>query len=525
MVSTRIFVYCMTLLIFLMGLPGICRAEGKALEQLLEIFKQKGLITSEELKHIERALKEDEETLRKRELRLEERERALNQEKRELEKRQRSLQEAQHRIQASQRSVSREATAKTGTEPSVETAERPGVPLHAGYRDGFCLMDDSEDFSLCTKGLLQTDYRYFDYDTGDPENNGFDIRRARLLLGGTLLRHFDYRFQFEGTRSRNLLDAYLDAHLFPVSFRVGQFKEPFGLEQVTNDKDLFFAEHSMGYYLTPLRSLGIMSHASLWGDRVNFGIGLFNGDGLDDSSHGEEDAPELVARLVLSPFKDIGVPVLRTLQFGGSASYAKIDRTDVDIEVSTAGLTTFFDAQSTAKFNIIRDADRRTRYGAEVGWTYGPLAFMGEYIMENYRDVKTSANEFDIELRDYYLALLWMITGERPTFQNGVFQPVVPNKDLLKGGWGALGLALRYDNFEADKDVYDTLIFAGNSVREAEAYTIALNWYLNPYLRLILDATRTRFDLPLLVGKDPLTGETIFSDREDVITARLQLGF
>jgi len=42
---------------------------------------------------------------------------------------------------------------------------------------------------------------------------------------------------------------------------------------------------------------------------------------------------------------------------------------------------------------------------------------------------------------------------------------------------------------------------------------------------LILDATRTDFDKPLLVSRDPLTGSAIFSDREDVFTARFQFQF
>ena len=100
----------------------------------------------------------------------------------------------------------------------------------------------------------------------------------RLLLKGNITNRFGYRFEYEfqGAGSRNLLDAYVDAHISPyASIRVGQFKEPFSLEQYTKDKNLFFAERSMGYYLTPGRDVGLMVHGSFWDDRINYGIGMF----------------------------------------------------------------------------------------------------------------------------------------------------------------------------------------------------------------------------------------------------------
>ena len=197
----------------------------------------------------------------------------------------------------------------------------------------------------------------------------------------------------------------------------------------------------------------------------------------------------------------------------------------MSIHVKTTGLTTFFDVSSSAKFNVIREADKRYRYGAELGWAYGPFALASEYIQVQYRDVTTSADQFNVELEDTYVSLLWMVTGERPTYRNGIFQPIKPKRSVWEGGWGGIGLAIRFDVFEADESVYDTLINEGDSVRKAEAYSLAVNWYLDDNTRLILDATRTDFDRPLKVDRDSITGEAIFSDREDVLTARFQFEF
>jgi phosphate-selective porin OprO/OprP len=268
-----------------------------------------------------------------------------------------------------------------------------------------------------------------------------------------------------------------------------------------------------------------MVHASVLEDRLNYGFGIFNGDGLDDSTGGDTDSPQFTGRLTLAPFRKRNVPFGENLHFGGSLSYARVDRSNVDLELKTGGLTTFLDISPNAKFSIVQDADCLLRYGLEFAWSYGPFAVMAEYVSNEYDDVVTSNNRFDFDLKDYYVALLWMITGEEIQFREGVLQSIKPNRSFWESGWGAFGIALRYDNFQADDVIYDTLVEPGVSVRKAEGFTGALNWYLNPYARFILNFTRTKFDQPLLIDRDSQTGKSVFSDREDVFTARFQFLF
>jgi phosphate-selective porin OprO and OprP len=486
------------------------------MEQLLLILSTKAVMTQEEIKTVRDALEKEKAALRLKEKELEEKRKDLVKWEKDLTEKEQTLKPKTVEI------------APTVATPG-EAAKPGGAPLQATYDEGFQLSTPEPDvFSLYLGGLLQTDYRYYDYDDKDPNTNRFDIRRARLLIGGTMYRYFDYKFEYEfqGAGSRRLLDAYTDVRVTPwTSFRLGQGKEPFGLEQYTKDKNLLFAERSMGFYLTPQRDLGLMVHGSLLEDRVNYGIGFFNGDGFDDATGGDQDDPELAARLVLAPFKTSGYELFQDLQLGGSFTYSDIDRNNVQVQVKTTGLTTFFEVASGAKFNVIRDAGEKRRYGLELGWAFGPLALSAEYVNLEITDITTSAGSFSTDMEDTYVALLWMLTGERPRFIRGIFQPVQPHNNILEGGWGALGLALRYDRFSAEPSVYDDLIVEGNSVRKAEAYTIALNWYLNPSARLIIDATRTEFDKPLIIDRDQLTGELIYAEREDVVTGRFQFGF
>jgi phosphate-selective porin len=228
----------------------------------------------------------------------------------------------------------------------------------------------TDGFSLCLSGLFQGDYRHFDYGEADPNKNRFDIRRSRLIVKGQNLKYLDYKFQYEfqGAGSRNLLDAYADVHaLKAASFRIGQCKEPFGLELTTDVRNRIFAEPSIGFNLTLNRDVGLMAHGSLWTDSINYGIGIFNGDGPDDTAGGDEDSPQVTGRMVVAPFRSTSVPLLEYLQFGGFFSYANTDRNNVRINLNTPGLTTFFDVASAAKFRVIREADSASRYGAEMG--------------------------------------------------------------------------------------------------------------------------------------------------------------
>ena len=528
-------------LLLLFGSYRVCAAEGQALEQLLDLLRQNGAISDEQAGKIKATLAKDQKALADREKELEQREKALVQREQALKEKAKAQSPGQRVIAHEERKPTplslpeekREVkTAKAETEKAVQKipVKENGFPLEAVFDNGFYLRSRKKDlFELRIGSLLQVDYRYFSYyGDVDPHRNRFDIRRARLLLTGHLYRRFFYKFQYQfaGAGNRRLLDAYVDTRVLPfISFRVGQFKEPFSLEQVTSSKNILFAERSMGYLLTPLRDVGLMAHAPLWKDRIYYGVGIFNGDGLDDTLGGDSDSLEFTGRIVYAPFKNMGIPIWNGFHIGGSYSYAKADRNNVKVVVITSGLTPFFEINSAAKFNIIREVDARTRYGAELAWAYGPLLLWGEYINLQFSDVKTSDAEFDINLEDHYGSLLWMITGEEPAIKNGKIQAIRPLRNLGQGGWGALGLAIRYDNFDAGDSAYKYLIDPKTYVREATAYTIAVNWYLNPYIRLLLNATRTNFDQPLLIDKDSLTGETLYSDREDVVEGRFQFQF
>jgi len=415
--------------------------------------------------------------------------------------------------------------------PSLEEgiSSKHGLAWH---QDRFYLYADEDGASkLRLGGALQMDYHH--YGEEERADNRFDIRRARLLLTGHLFNLLGFRmeYEFQGSGSKELLDAYGEIGIHsPNAVRFGQFKVPFSLEWQTSYKDLLFAERSMGYFLEPGRDVGIMLHGHFFQDAVNYAVGLFNGDGTDGSSRGsEKDTPELASRLVFSPFKTVSWSWLKFFQIGGSVTYADIDLTNVDLSVKSTGMVgtrrSLYQLNSNTKFGVLHDTDQRRRWGLEAAWAWGPLAIQGEYIYLEYTGLKDATGlSRDADFYTWYGSAVFWLTGEHPEFVQGKLQPIKPvkNFDLSQGTWGAFGIGCRVEHFSGDEDWITEDAFV--SVREADAFSVALNWAMNPAFRFILDYTYTDLSDPIRVRVEP-DGTVDYIDDEHVLTFRGQLSF
>ena len=412
--------------------------------------------------------------------------------------------------------------------PARVTAEKV---FFTGYKDGFYIRPEEEgEMALRLGGTFHFDYRHYGEEAR--ADNGFDVRRARLALCGQLTKWFRFglEYEFQGNRIKHLVDAYGEVVIKGRhGLRLGQFKEPFSMEWQTREKGLYFAERSMGYYLGPKRDIGVMLYGSFYGDSVNYATGLFNGNGVDGSSGGERDDPEIAARLVISPFKTSSANWLRHFQFGGSATYARIDLSDVNLEVKSTGMAgsgrNLYELKQNTKFGVLLDVEDRVRTALETGWAWGPLAVLGEYIQMKYKEVKPSGRPpRDADLSSWYLSFLYCLTGEEFVLTKSVTRPLYPEKFLnpAEGTYGAVVLAARAEHFSGDGDWIKENAFV--SIREADAYSFAINWIPHQMLRIILDYTYTDFTDPIRVRVNP-DGDVDYVDKESVFTFRFSIDF
>lgn len=402
----------------------------------------------------------------------------------------------------------------------------------AGYKGGFYIKSEEEGgIEMRLGGSFQSDYRY--YTQEERADNRFDIRRARLIFNGQLTRWFRFgmEYEFQGNETSNLVDAFGEFVYGSSGIKFGQFKEPFSLEMMEKNKALLFAERSMGYYLSPGRDVGIMGYTSLFKERLHVSAGLFNGDGDDGSARGNEhDEPEAAARVVISPFKQINNRWLQSLQLGCSGTFVKADNLNIDLRVKSSGMAgtskDIYKLTHNTKFGVIESVDERVRTGIEAAWAWGPFALQAEKRWFSYRglDPAGSEPESDADFSAWYVSAAWALTGEHHYFSQGVLKVVTPNRffNPQEKTWGAVVLAARVEHFSGDNNWINPASHV--SVREADSFSIALNWILFPMCRLITDYSYTDFSDPLKV-RVLSDGTTDYMEKENCVTLRLAMDF
>jgi phosphate-selective porin OprO and OprP len=150
-------------------------------------------------------------------------------------------------------------------------------------------------------GLLQVQADIGDrgdsrFTTGDDR---FYLRRARLNASGNFLEDFDFKLEMDlfGSLSNNptsissanvraqLTDGYINWNKYAcANVRGGQFKTPYGFEQLYQDPRLFTIERSLvNDRLTVGRQLGAQINGDVLEKRLSYATGLFNGNNVNNS--------------------------------------------------------------------------------------------------------------------------------------------------------------------------------------------------------------------------------------------------
>ncbi|TAH59273.1 MAG: hypothetical protein EWM52_11055, partial [Methanosarcina mazei] len=143
-------------------------------------------------------------------------------------------------------------------------------------------------------------------------NDTFAIRRARLSLGGQVLKTLKFKIQLDFTRSPALLDA--QAEVIPrqeISLRAGQFPVPFSLENITSSSDLLTINRSQTVEkLAPGRDNGSAGRdigTAVFGSYsiFDYTFGVFNGSGANKTDN--NDRKDFAGRLVVHPLKPLSL--------------------------------------------------------------------------------------------------------------------------------------------------------------------------------------------------------------------------
>jgi phosphate-selective porin OprO and OprP len=141
-------------------------------------------------------------------------------------------------------------------------------------------LDDREDLSGDTTGA--------GLGNEDGLSSQFDIPRMRISFSGGVFRPWlRYSFQYEfsrtsGESASKIKDAVIEIRPtgLPVRVSLGQFKAPFGLQQLNSSGRLQFVDRAItDSKFNPSRDMGVMLSGSAAGRRLGYDVGIFNGSG------------------------------------------------------------------------------------------------------------------------------------------------------------------------------------------------------------------------------------------------------
>ena len=277
----------------------------------------------------------------------------------------------------------------------------------------------------------------------------FRLRRARISLTGDFAEQFDFKLEgdFENSDGLNAnrtafeaTDIFINWHQFAwAQIKAGQWKAPFGLEQLTPDTTLYTAERTLPTgAITPERQVGIQlwgkPFATIWpgqADALTYYAGIFNGNGRNITNNDNNNFM-YVGRLESTLFKDVF----------GKGSFLKLgadvlnSRDDKGTNISQS-LTLLVNSDGSLSPFVLPGADERTAWSVDAWIRMGPFDLIGEFLQEHVhpRTVDGVPGGFDAFTTDgFYVTAAYYLIPKK-------LQAVVQWQHLNPGQKGSDGIS------------------------------------------------------------------------------------
>ncbi len=384
-------------------------------------------------------------------------------------------------------------------------------------------------------GRLQIDVASFSqnsesFDQVGNAENGFELRRARLGCRGLAFEVVEYQIEVDFAsgdpdtatkQSTAFKDTYVAVTELPLlgNVRVGHFKEPFGLEQLTSDNFPTFLERSLGDEgaFVPARNLGLMAFDHTANERATWAIGVFAADSPDQPAvyQNDDGGYALTLRGTWLPWYDEPSEGRRLLHTGLAYSFRDAADNVVRFRVRPEAHL------GPQLVNLtLHDAENWQLLGAEAALVYGPLSVQSEF----FGSVVDRGPGGSQTFTGCYAYVSYFLTGESRPYRRstGIFDRVRPNENFFRlcdasgnlcTGTGAWEVGYRFSYV----DFLDGLV-ATNGAGRVWDHTVGVNWYLNPYARVMFNYVNSR--------ADRVTGGTLIPNGHmDIFEVRAQVDF
>ncbi|MBC8553675.1 MAG: hypothetical protein H8D23_29020 [Candidatus Brocadiales bacterium] len=194
-------------------------------------------------------------------------------------------------------------------------------PAKLSYKKGFYLESPDKNFSMMINGRIQFRYSYEDrdnvHDTDEQQDDSsFRIRRSRVKFSGNAFKHFKYKIELALSSTGGAIDGSRALELFDwwaswnknksLSVQFGQWKIPWNRQRVVSSQHQQMIDRATSQdEFTMDRQIGVMLHGKLFNKKFEYYTGVFNGNGRNQSSNGNNEML-YTARVSWNPFGAYG---------------------------------------------------------------------------------------------------------------------------------------------------------------------------------------------------------------------------
>ena len=371
-----------------------------------------------------------------------------------------------------------------------------------------------EKMSVNIRGHFMLDGGVFGQNAEDKqrfdEQNGLDVRVARIIVEGSGLDVMSYKVEFDYVR-RILGDLWIGVGELPFlrNVRVGYLKEPFSMEQIASRKYNTFLERSLAEAIhIPPRRLGIMAFDASQDERRTWAIGLFADDPGITFVQDDDFGGAVTMRATWLPWYHEATQGRGLLHTGIAYSHRECFR-------STARFRTrpesFLASYAIDTGDI--PADVVNLLGTELAFVYGPFSAQSEYIVGLIDPIAAP----DASIQGAYMMVSYFLTGESRNYlkSRGISGQVKPFENFFRvrtedrgvqTGKGAWELKYRYSYLDA----WDGGKLPAGRIGN---HGVGINWYLNPFTRVLAEYICSTINRP---GKEANGHLHIFQMRTQI---------
>ncbi|MDQ1231628.1 porin [Sphingomonas sp. SORGH_AS_0879] len=358
----------------------------------------------------------------------------------------------------------------------IEKAQKDGV--HVDWSKGTPEFTSTDGkFSFRPRGRILIDLgTTMGSDVAARNITATQARSLRLGFEGSVGQHLSYLL--EGDFADNEI-AIKSAYLAWTTGFMGQQAE-FALGNRLNDRGLdgssgtisvpFLERNFVGQGIIPVRGFfGLGAAARIYGDGWHVGVQVSGDDINNPGTAG--DGLTIGARAHWNPVKTAD-----WLLHLGVWGFHEDLATDVARPTRAIAVGGFFNDNLRISAGSFANARSGDGYGFELGAFHKSLWAYGEYGSRTLRNVTGSTDQ-----NAWAVQGGWFLTGETPPYltRGGVWSRPRVLRPFTSGGSGAVELATRYEELD-----YSDNPTAGRGT----ALTLGVNWYLNNFVRLQLNA-------------------------------------